>query len=104
MSRAPSIGVPELAGLGSYAEAARIGFSVDDTVARLLRYQWLERAVMRTLVAHLTATPEWEVKSALGLLQWQCAEHVESLRQRVAEMRHPLPALDQAPDLGLEQF
>ena len=33
MSRAPSIGVPELAGLGSYAEAARIGFSVDDTVA-----------------------------------------------------------------------
>ena len=104
MSRAPSIGVPELAGLGSYAEAARIGFSVDDTVARLLRYQWLERAVMRTLVAHLTATPEWEVKSALGLLQWQCAEHVESLRQRVAEMRHPLPALDLPPDPRLEQF
>ncbi len=104
MSRAPSIGIPELAGLGNYSEAARIGFSVDDTVARLLRYQWLERAVMRTAVSHLTATPEWEVKCALGLLQWQCAEHVEGLRQRVAEMRHPLPALEQAPDPAIDRF
>ncbi len=104
MSRAPSIGIPELAGLGTYAEAARIGFSVDETVSRLLRYQWLERAVMRTLVSHLIATPEWEVKCAAALHQWQCAEHVEGLRQRVGEMRRPLPALDQAPDPALDRF
>lgn len=104
MTRAPSIGVPELAGLGRYGEAARIGFGVDETVERLLRYQWLERALMRTAVAHLIATPEWEVKCGLALHQWQWAEHVEGLRQRVGEMRHPLPALDQAPDPALDRF
>jgi hypothetical protein len=96
--------VPELAGLGSYADAARIGFSVDETVRRLLRYQWLERAVMRTAVSHLIATPEWEVKCGLALLQWLCAEHVEAIRTRIGEMRHPVPALDEAPDPALERF
>ncbi len=104
MSHAPSIGVPELAGLGTYPEAAKVGYSVDETVARLLRFQWLERAVMRTVLAHLNPTPEWEVKGGLALLQWYCAEHVEGIRQRIGEMRHPVPSLDQAPDPGLERF
>ena len=104
MSSAPTIGVPELAGLGRYADAAKVGYSVDETVRRLERYQWLERCVMRTLVAHLTATPEWEVKCAVALHQWQCAEHVEALRHRISEMRHPLPALDQPPAGSLDRF
>lgn len=97
-------GVPELAGLGRYDEAARVGFSVDETVARLLRYQWLERSMMRALVAHLPATPEWEVKCGMALLIWQSAEHVDGFRRRISEMRHPLPALDAAPDAALERF
>lgn len=104
MSTVASIGVPELGGIGTYRSAAQIGYSVDDTVARLLRFQWLERRVMAALVARLIATPEWEVKCAMALHQWQCAEHVEALRQRVAEMRHPLPQLDQSPDDDLERF
>ena len=36
MTAAPSIGIPELAGLASYAGAARIGFAVDENVRRLL--------------------------------------------------------------------
>ena len=96
--------IPELAGLATYAEAARVGYSVDDNVARLLRYHWVERRLMAVLIAHLTAEPVWEVKCALALHQWQCAEQVSALRTRITEMRHPAPALDVAPDPALDRF
>src|SRR5690348_10289715 len=96
--------IPELAGLASYEEAARVGFSVDGNVARLLRYHWTERRLMAVLVAHLAAEPVWEVKCALALHQWQGAEHVSALRARIAEMRHPVPPLDNAPAAALDRF
>lgn len=96
--------IPELAGVASYTEAARVGYSVDENVARLLRYHWTERRLMAVLVAHLTAEPVWEVKCALALHQWQCAEHVSALRARIAEMRHPVPPLDAAPDIALDRL
>jgi hypothetical protein len=102
MTAAPSTGVPELAGLATYAAAARIGYAVDDNVRRLLRYQWTERRLMTTLLSHLTAEPCWEVKCGFALHQWQDAEHVDWLRRRIGEMRHPVPALDAAPDPALE--
>ena len=89
---------PELAGLSTYAGAARIGFSVDENVRRLLRYHWVERRLMAILVAHLTSEPVWEVKCALALHQWQSAEHVDALRRRIAEMRNPTPRLDAPPE------
>jgi bacterioferritin (cytochrome b1) len=96
--------IPELAGISTYADAARIGFSVDENVRRLLRLHWAERQVMRTLVAHITSTPEWEVKCAMCLHQWHCAEHAEMLRRRIVEMRHPAPNLDAPPDAELDAF
>jgi hypothetical protein len=96
--------IPALAGLATHEDAARIGFSVDENVARLQRFQWVERRLMATLVAHLTAEPVWEVKCALALHQWQGAEHVTALRTRIGEMRHPAPALDVAPDAALDRF
>ena len=96
--------IPELAGIATYEEAARVGYSVDDNVARLMRYHWAERRLMAVLVAHLTAEPVWEVKCALALHQWQSAEHVSALRARIAEMRHPVPPLDVAPDAALDRF
>lgn len=96
--------IPELAGLSTYSDAARVGFSVDENVARLLRYHWTERRLMAGLVAHLTAEPVWEVKCALALHQWQSAEHVSALRARIAEMRHPVPPLDVAPHAALDRF
>jgi len=96
--------IPELAGLASYEDAARIGYSVDENVARLLRYHWTERRLMAVLVAHLAAEPVWEVKCAMALHQWQGAEHVSALRARIAEMRHPVPPLDVAPDAALDRF
>ena len=89
---------PELAGVATYAEAARIGFSVDENVRRLLRFHWTERRLMAILVAHLTSEPVWEVKCALALHQWQSAEHVDALRGRITEMRSPAPPLDGLPE------
>ena len=89
---------PELAGVSTYAAAARIGFSVDENVRRLLRFHWVERRLMAILVAHLTSEPVWEVKCALALHQWQSAEHVDALRRRITEMRNPSPRLDTVPD------
>ena len=96
--------VPELAGLASYSEAARIGYGVDESVRRLLRYQWTERSLMQALLSHLTAEPLWELKCGYALHQWQDAEHTDWLRRRIGEMRHPLPPLDAAPDPLLERF
>ena len=98
------VGVPELAGLATYAEAARIGYSVDESVRRLLRYQWTERRLMLTLLSHLTAEPVWELKCAYALHQWQHAQHVDALRRRISEMRHPVPTLDGAPDDALDRL
>ena len=89
--------IPELAGTATYADAARVGYSVDDNVRRLLRFHWVERRLMSIMVAHLTSEPVWEVKCALALHQWQCAEHVDALRNRIAEMRNPVPRLDGPP-------
>jgi hypothetical protein len=91
-------GLPELAGVATYAEAARIGFSVDENVRRLLRFHWIERRLMGILIAHLTSEPVWEVKCALALHQWQSAEHVDALRRRIMEMRNPAPRLDSLPE------
>ncbi|HEY2375009.1 MAG TPA: hypothetical protein VGH98_03450 [Gemmatimonadaceae bacterium] len=87
-----------LAGVATYNDAARIGFSVDENVRRLLRFHWVERRLMRILVAHLTSEPVWEAKCAFALHQWQCAEHVDALRRRIGEMRSPVPPLDAVPE------
>ena len=105
----PTHNLPELAGVATYAEAARIGLSVDENVRRLLRFHWVERRLMGILVAHLTSEPGWEVKCALALHQWQSAEHVDALRRRIIEMRNPAPRLDAIPEndstaLALDTF
>src|SRR5205814_3759781 len=90
--------IPELAGIATYKDAARIGFSVDENVRRLLRFHRVERRLMAILIAHITSEPVWEVKCALALHQWQSAEHVDALRRRIAEMRNPVPRLDSLPE------
>lgn len=96
--------IPELAGLATYRDAARVGYSVEDNVARLLRLAWAERRLMQILVAHLPATPVWEVKCAMARHQWQSVEHAAALRGRIAEMRNPVPPLDRPPDDSLNAF
>ncbi|MEJ7813422.1 MAG: hypothetical protein WKG32_23645 [Gemmatimonadaceae bacterium] len=104
MSASPSLGIPELAGLCTYEDAARVGYSVDENVRRLVRYHWVERRLMDVALSHLTATPEWEVKCALSLHQWQNAEHADAIARRVSEMRSPAPRMDLAPDAALDAW
>jgi hypothetical protein len=104
MSAAPTLGIPELAGQCTYAEAACVGLSVEENVRRLLRYHWVEKRLLATTVARLPGAPEWEVKCALALHQYQDAEHVAALRERIAEMRSPAPRMEEAPDPALEAF
>ncbi|HEY7406832.1 MAG TPA: hypothetical protein VH638_01065 [Gemmatimonadaceae bacterium] len=104
MSAIPTLGIPELAGVGTYAGAARVGWSVDENVRRLLRFHWVERRLMLIAVAHLPATPEWEVKCALALHQWLDVGHATALGSRISEMRNPVPPMDVAPDSALDAF
>lgn len=96
--------IPELAGLATYENAARIGYSVEENVGRLLRLHWTERRLMDAMLAHLPSTPTWETKCALALHQWYCAEHADWLRHRITEMRHPAPPLDHSPNEALDAF
>ena len=95
-------GIPPLAGICSYEEAARPGLSVDETVARLKRFNYVLRRLQEIGAAHLPSAPEWEVKCALSLHMWLDAEHASAIRARIAEMREPPLHLDDVPDERLE--
>ncbi len=102
MSTTPSLGIPPLAGLATYEEAARPGLGVDDNVELMRRYNYIEGQLYKLSAAFINPTPEWEVKGALSLHLYLDAEHSQALRQRVAELRRPPLYLDQCPDLKLE--
>ncbi|HJU70201.1 MAG TPA: hypothetical protein VJ650_18340 [Gemmatimonadaceae bacterium] len=104
MSAIPSLGIPELAGISTYAGAARVGLSVEENVRRLVRYHWIERRLMLIAVSHLPATPEWEVKCGLALHQWLDVGHASAFRTRITEMRNPAPRMDVSPDAALDAF
>ena len=80
-------GLPTLAGLASLAEAARPGLSVEACVARLKRYHYAFARLHEIFVARITAEPVYELKTGFSHHAYLCAEHVEALRTRVAEMR-----------------
>jgi bacterioferritin (cytochrome b1) len=103
MSSAPRIGIPPLAGLCTLEEAARIGYSVDESVAHFLRYHWIEKRLAEICAARIPSTPEWEVKGAFALHQWLDIQHADMLRNRIREMRHPMPRIDVAPNAEVEQ-
>jgi hypothetical protein len=97
-------GLPTLAGLGSIAAAARPGLSVEACVARLKRYHYAFQRLHQILTARITAEPIYELKTAFSHHAYLCAEHVQALRNRVAEMREPPLGLENVPDPALEVF
>lgn len=96
------LGIPPYGGICSYEEACKEGYSVDENVNLLKRYNYVEARTYEILAAHLARTPEWEVKSAFGLHLWLVAEHSAQFRKRIAEMRQPPLHLDAVPDARLE--
>ncbi len=104
MSSVPSIGIPPLAGLATYDQAARPGYGVDQNVDLMRRYNYVESRLYEISAAFINPTPEWEIKGALSLHLYLDAEHSQAFRQRVAELRRPPLYLDQSPDDKLEAF
>ncbi|MGQ9887745.1 MAG: hypothetical protein ACUVSX_04560 [Aggregatilineales bacterium] len=96
--------IPPLAGLCTYDEAARLGYSVDETVRLLVRYAWIEKRLMECGLYWLNPTPDWEVKEALSLHLYLDADHAGMIRTRVSEMRNPPPRMDVPPDDRLDAF
>lgn len=97
-----NLGILPLAGVASYEEAIRPGYGVEQNTGLLRRYNYVETRLNQIAAAHLTHTPEWEVKCALSLHLWLDAEHSAALRTRVAEMREPPLHLDKVPDPRLQ--
>jgi hypothetical protein len=97
-------GLPTLAGLATLEEAARPGLSVAECVSRLKRYHYAFRRLHEILVARIPSEPIYELKTGFSHHGYLCAEHVQALRTRVAEMREPPLGLEQLPHPALEQF
>src|SRR6266480_6262320 len=97
-------GLPALAGLASVAEAARPGLSVEACVARLKRYHYAFVRLHEIFTARITAEPIYELKTAFSHHAYLCAEHVQAIRNRVAEMREPPLGLEQVPHEALQIF
>src|SRR5438128_6325962 len=95
-------GLPSLAGLASIAEAAKPGLSVEACVARLKRYHYAFVRLHEIFTARITAEPIYELKTAFSHHAYLCAEHVQAIRNRVAEMREPPLGLEQVPHEGLQ--
>ena len=96
--------LPPVAGITSIAGAARLGFSIDECVARLKRHHWAFRRLHEIFIRRLTAEPIYELKMGFSLHAHYCAEHAAAWRARVAEMREPPLGLDVVPDEALEIF
>jgi hypothetical protein len=97
-------GLPTLAGLATIAEATKPGLSVEACVARLKRYYYAFVRLHQILTARITAEPIYELKTAFSFHSYLCAEHVQALRNRVAEMREPPLGLETVPDPALGAF
>ncbi len=64
---------------------------IEQNVAFLKRYAFLERACMRTLAGWLAGVPEWEAKNQIGLHIWESATAVDALYGRLRELRAHQP-------------
>src|ERR1700691_3399981 len=97
-------GLPTLAGLATIEDAAKPGLSVEACVARLKRYHYAFVRLHEILTARITAEPIYELKTGFSHHAYLCAEHVQALRTRIAEMREPPLGLEEVPLEGLAIF
>jgi hypothetical protein len=96
--------LPKLAGVCSYEEAARLGYSVEEDVQMLVRYAWIAKCAMEMGLYWLNPTSEWEIKEALSLHLYLDSQHVAWIRERVSAMRNPPPRMDVSPSESLSAF
>ncbi len=97
-------GLPTLAGLATLEEAAGPGLSVEACVTRLKRFHYALVRLHEILTARITAEPIYELKTGFSHHAYLCAEHVQALRSRVAEMREPPLGLEEVPHPAMQIF
>lgn len=98
----PFAGLPPLAGLATFEQAVRPGLGIEPAVTRLKRFHYVFKRMFELLTARITAEPIYELKTAFSHHAYLCAEHADSLRTRVSEMREPPLGLEEVPHAGLE--
>jgi hypothetical protein len=94
-------GLPSLAGLATLAQAARPGLGVEACVTRLKRFHYAFKRLHGILCARITSEPIYELKTGFSHHAYLCAEHVQAIRDRVAEMREPPLGLEAVPHPAL---
>jgi hypothetical protein len=94
-------GLPPLIDLLPLREAVSKGLPVLEVAERLKRMHWAMRTAHRVMLAHLAGIPIYELKMALSLHAFYCAEHVEAIALRIREMRQPPYGLDVVPTAAL---
>ena len=73
--------------------------TIEQNVALLKRYAYLERACMRTLAGWLPGVPEWAAKNEFGVHIWESADAADQLRGRLRELRAHQPERNLSPAL-----
>lgn len=96
--------LPPLAGLCSIEDGMKPGLPVEECVRRLKRIHYAFMRLHEILTARITAEPIYELKTAFSHHAYLCAEHVQALRNRIAEMREPPLGLEDVPHPALEAF
>jgi hypothetical protein len=68
--------LPPLAGLCTFDEAQRPGFSVNECVHRLKRYHYSLKRLHQVFNNRIPSEPVYELKMTFSLHAYYCAEHV----------------------------
>ena len=71
-------------------DAATIGLTVTESVARLKRVHWSLRKLHGIFVSRITSMPIYELKMAFSLHAHYCAEHVEEFATPGSRNEQPL--------------
>lgn len=71
---------------------------VNDASSILKRFYVAERQLMRLTAGWFIKTSQWDLKFQLAMEQWQAAQHADSLRTRVLELRYPRRDVDKKYD------
>jgi hypothetical protein len=97
-------GFPPLAGVCSFYEAERVGYSVDEAVTYFKRFHWAMRRIWHILISRIASERVYELKMGYSYHAHLLAEQIADLRSRVGEMREPPLGLDVCPDATLDVF
>ena len=82
-------------------DAERPGLGVQENVALLRRFAYIEQRLCFLECGHFPGTALLECKHALGRHAWEDGQHADALRRRIVTMRTSKRVLEECPDPAL---